>query len=88
MQGGFDEMGDRAEARLPYAQVRTWLQATGNDHLQLKRREAEIIFRRTGITFAVYTEGGDPERLIPFDIIPRILEAQEWTFLARGWSSA
>ena len=82
--GGFDEMGDRAEARLPYAQVRTWLQATGHDHLQLKRREAEIIFRRTGITFAVYTEGGDPERLIPFDIIPRILEAQEWAFLARG----
>jgi uncharacterized circularly permuted ATP-grasp superfamily protein len=84
MQGGFDEMEDRAGAQLPYAQVRAWLESTAHEHLQLKRREAEIIFRRTGITFAVYTEGGDPERLIPFDIIPRILEAEEWTVLARG----
>jgi uncharacterized circularly permuted ATP-grasp superfamily protein len=82
--GGFDEMENSAGARLPYAQVRAWLDATASEHLQLKRREAEIIFRRTGITFAVYTEGGDPERLIPFDIIPRILEAEEWAFLARG----
>ena len=50
----------------------------------LKRREAELIFRRIGITFAVYTEGGDPERLIPFDIIPRVLDAGEWALLARG----
>jgi uncharacterized circularly permuted ATP-grasp superfamily protein len=84
MQGGFDEMADRAGARLPYTQVQAWLDATAHEHLQLKRREAEIIFRRTGITFAVYTEGGDPERLIPFDIIPRILEAEEWAFLVRG----
>ena len=33
----------------------------------MKHREAEVLFRRIGITFAVYTEGGDPERLIPFD---------------------
>src|SRR5262249_35720233 len=44
----------------------------------------ERLFRRVGITFAVYTEGGDTERLIPFDIIPRILDAQEWALLERG----
>ena len=52
--------------------------------LELRRREAELLFRRIGITFAVYTEGGDPERLIPFDIIPRVLDAGEWARLARG----
>jgi uncharacterized circularly permuted ATP-grasp superfamily protein len=82
--GGFDEMQDGAQTRPSYTQVRAWLQVAAHEHLQLKRREAELIFRRTGITFAVYTEGGDPERLIPFDIIPRILEADEWAFLARG----
>ena len=42
-----------------------------------KREEAERLFRRIGITFAVYSEGGsDTERLIPFDIIPRVLDAE------------
>ena len=38
----------------------------------MKRREAEVLFQRIGVTFAVCTEGGDPERLIPFDLIPRV----------------
>ncbi|PIP97792.1 MAG: hypothetical protein COW75_03855, partial [Rhodobacterales bacterium CG18_big_fil_WC_8_21_14_2_50_71_9] len=37
-----------------------------------------------GITFAVYGEGGDPERLIPFDLIPRVFSAEEWRTLSRG----
>jgi uncharacterized circularly permuted ATP-grasp superfamily protein len=49
-----------------------------------KREEAERLFRSVGITFAVYTGDGDPERLIPFDIIPRVLDAAEWAFLERG----
>ena len=44
------------------------------------------MFRRIGITFAVYGEGGDPERIIPFDIVPRVLDAQEWAQLERGLS--
>jgi len=52
--------------------------------VKLKAREAEVLFRRSGITFAVYTEGGDPERLIPFDIIPRILDRKAWLLLERG----
>ena len=55
-----------------------------SDEQVAKLDEAELIFRRTGITFAVYTEGGDPERLIPFDIIPRVLDAREWSVLERG----
>ena len=50
----------------------------------MKRREAEVLFRRIGITFAVYTEGGDAERLIPFDLIPRVLAQAEWQRLRQG----
>jgi uncharacterized circularly permuted ATP-grasp superfamily protein len=82
----FDEMlgsGD-GTARPPYEGIRTWLSGMSDERLELKRLEAELIFRRTGITFAVYSEGGDPERLIPFDLIPRVLSADEWACLAQG----
>jgi uncharacterized circularly permuted ATP-grasp superfamily protein len=50
----------------------------------LKQAEAEALFRRIGITFAVYGEGGDPDRLIPFDMFPARLPAREWA----GWNAA
>ncbi len=84
MTSAFDEMGAAATPRPAYAGVARWLAETPRETLAAKLDEAELIFRRTGITFAVYTEGGDPERLIPFDIIPRILDAGEWAVLERG----
>jgi len=85
MVAAFDEMSGRdGRVRPAYAPIGDWLQRTPVDRLRRKRREAELLFRRIGITFAVYGEGGDPERLIPFDIIPRILDAGEWRLLARG----
>ena len=54
------------------------------DVLDFRRREAEHFFRRIGITFAVYGDAEAQERLIPFDVIPRILAAQEWQILQRG----
>ena len=81
----FDEMGPlEGPCRPAYEAVRQWLENTPRDLLELKRREAETLFRRIGITFAVYFQGGDPERLIPFDIVPRVLDANEWNFLERG----
>jgi uncharacterized circularly permuted ATP-grasp superfamily protein len=80
----FDEMREPAGVRPAYQGVQRWLEGAPADDIARKRREAEVIFRRIGITFAVYTEGGDPERLIPFDIIPRILGPDEWTLLATG----
>lgn len=77
-------MGWGSEVRAPYALIDAWLKNTPADHLALKRREAEVLFRRIGITFAVYTEGGDAERLIPFDLIPRVLAQAEWQNLRRG----
>ncbi|WP_372045113.1 MULTISPECIES: circularly permuted type 2 ATP-grasp protein [Tistrella] len=85
----FDEMSGWAGAdpdalRAAYAGIREWLAQTPHDRLHLKRREAEVLFRRIGITFAVYGEGGDPERILPFDLVPRIVTADEWSTLSRG----
>jgi uncharacterized circularly permuted ATP-grasp superfamily protein len=85
MRPFFDDMhGTDGEVRAAYAAIAAWLAETPPDVLQTKREEAERLFRRIGITFAVYTEGGDTERLIPFDIIPRVLDAEEWALLERG----
>jgi uncharacterized circularly permuted ATP-grasp superfamily protein len=86
-QGGsraFDEMNDPAGVRPAYAGIASWIERHGLEALGAKREEAEALFRRVGITFAVYGEGGDPERLIPFDVIPRILARSEWDRLAKG----
>jgi len=80
----FDEMSEAAGVRSPYSGIERWLRETPQEDLEHTRRAAELLFRRVGITFSVYSEGGDPERLIPFDIIPRVLDAQEWDLLARG----
>ncbi|GIX35107.1 MAG: hypothetical protein KatS3mg126_0886 [Lysobacteraceae bacterium] len=77
-------MGWGGEIRAPYALVEAWLKSLPPERWAAKRAEAELLFRRIGITFAVYTEGGDPERLIPFDLIPRVLAQAEWQHLARG----
>ena len=65
-----------------------WLARQPGDTMAKRREEAEVIFRRVGITFAVYGEkdedGVGAERLIPFDLIPRIIAAQEWRHLQRG----
>ncbi|MFN2376002.1 MAG: circularly permuted type 2 ATP-grasp protein [Candidatus Binatia bacterium] len=70
--------------RAAYEGIAAWLARTSPEERKLKALEAEVLFRRIGITFAVYTEGGDPERLIPFDIIPRILDRKAWHLLERG----
>jgi uncharacterized circularly permuted ATP-grasp superfamily protein len=70
--------------RPAYQQLAHWLDTIPKDVLDYRRKEAEFIFRRIGITFAVYGEAASTERLIPFDIIPRILNRSEWTKLSRG----
>ena len=57
---------------------------TSPEVLAQKKAEAEALFRRIGITFAVYGEGGDTERLIPFDMMPRVFTEAEWRKLERG----
>lgn len=81
----FDEMnGFDGETRAAYRSVKAWLDNTPPDLLEQRRLEAEALFRRFGITFAVYGAKDAEERLIPFDIIPRVLTAKEWSALEQG----
>jgi len=80
----FEMLGEKGEVRDCYAPVQHWVEETGIEGLKRRLLEAEAIFRRIGITFAVYGEGGDPERLIPFDLLPRIFTAAEWAHLEAG----
>ena len=75
--------GDGA-IRPAYAELAGWLDGMSPEVLLHRRREAELLFRRIGITFAVHGEVEAQERLIPFDVIPRILSGAEWSTLARG----
>jgi uncharacterized circularly permuted ATP-grasp superfamily protein len=81
----FDEMtGTDGSIRPPYEQLKAWLAGIAPDILDHRRREAELIFRRIGITFAVYGDADSTERLIPFDVLPRIISAREWDLVRRG----
>jgi uncharacterized circularly permuted ATP-grasp superfamily protein len=85
----FDEMNSApGVVREHYAAYARWLAAQPVDVMRSRREEAELIFRRVGITFAVYgakdEDGAGTERLIPFDLIPRIIPAQEWRDLKQG----
>ena len=89
----FDEMYSQLPpqsdlVRAHYRSYAHWLAQQGSDSMAARREQAEMIFRRVGITFAVYgakDEGGaGTERLIPFDLIPRIIPAAEWESMERG----
>jgi uncharacterized circularly permuted ATP-grasp superfamily protein len=81
----FDEMLGTSEApRAPYAAYNGWFEGEDIKHLRKKAVDAETFFRRTGITFNVYGQAEADERLIPFDVVPRIISAREWARLTRG----
>ena len=85
----FDEMNaSPTEVRAHYENYARWLAQQPPEVMAAKREEAEMIFRRVGITFAVYgakdETGAGSERLIPFDLIPRIIPAGEWARMQQG----
>jgi len=88
MQPMFDEMNGPARAvRDHYRTYDRWLSQQAPALMEARREEAEMIFRRVGITFAVYGDkdaGEGTERLIPFDLIPRIIPAHEWREMEKG----
>ena len=86
MSGFFNEMynSDGAQVRPHYREFEHWLSQQALDMLERKRIEADLNFRRVGITFAVYGSDAGTERLIPFDIIPRIIPSAEWSQLHLG----
>ena len=81
----FDEMfGADGQARSPYGAYQTWFNSEDLRELRRKSADAESFFRRTGITFNVYGQAEADERLIPFDIVPRVISGREWAKLTRG----
>ncbi|HRD84885.1 MAG TPA: circularly permuted type 2 ATP-grasp protein [Rubrivivax sp.] len=89
MKHPFDEMhATSGGVREHYRTYGAWLARQDEKSLSARREEAELIFRRVGITFAVYgakdEDGAGTERLIPFDLIPRIIPAAEWQQLQAG----
>ena len=81
----YNEMIDAKDGVRPYYQgYDEWLKATPPARIARKRAEADLAFHRVGITFAVYGEEAGKERLIPFDIIPRIIPAAEWKTMQSG----
>ena len=84
-QAFFDEMqAYGGDVRSIYRAYERWLEGVSTAQLAAKRAEAEVLFRRVGITFNVYGEEDGAERLIPFDVIPRLIAAKEWTTLSAG----
>ena len=85
MVTAYDEMyGSASVVRAHYGEFERWLAEQTPETMRFKRTEADLVFRRVGITFAVVGDDAGTERLIPFDVVPRILPATEWRQLEAG----
>ncbi len=85
--GAFDEIwgrGGPAKPRPEFIDLARWMQDTPSSEMDRRLQAAEAAFRQLGITFAVYGERDSSERIIPFDIVPRIFTHSEWTRLSEG----
>ncbi|MCQ4264211.1 hypothetical protein CXK91_20770 [Stutzerimonas stutzeri] len=81
----YDEMFDpQGGCRPHYQPFSSWLSSTPADMLAQRRREADLLFHRAGITFTLYGDEQGTERLIPFDTIPRSIPMSEWRMVERG----
>ena len=83
----FDEVWGQATDRAPregFEGFARWIAETPPQELDRRQRAAEAAFRQLGITFAVYGEDEAAERIIPFDIVPRMFTCAEWKRLKAG----
>ena len=83
----FDELWGSSGGAVPrpgFEPLAAWLSDTSEAELDRRQEAAEVAFRNLGITFNVYGEEEAAERIIPFDIVPRIFTADEWDRLSAG----
>ncbi len=83
--GFFDELVEGFGA--PHQGMETvfeYFNSLAIDELKSRQKNLEASMLNMGITFNVYSEEGGMERIIPIDIIPRIIRAKEWAVLERG----
>ena len=86
-RAAFDELWGTSRGKSPrpgFEPLAEWLSETSEIELDRRQEAAEVAFRNLGITFAVYGDEQESERIIPFDIVPRIFTAKEWDNLAAG----
>ncbi len=83
----FDEIwgsGGADRPRPEFADLSRWIADTPDAELARRQQSAEATFRQLGITFAVYGQEDSAERIIPFDIVPRVFTSREWSDLSEG----
>jgi uncharacterized circularly permuted ATP-grasp superfamily protein len=84
-EGFFDEMFDPESRVRPHARmVQDIIEALSDGQLLRYKHAAERLLLQLGITFNVYGDSAGAERIFPFDLIPRIIPADEWNYLERG----
>ncbi len=85
VNGLFDEMFDAGgEPRPHYASAAARLRAMGHETFTRRAKMADVTFRNQGITFNVYKDGAGVEKIFPFDLVPRIIPADEWELIEKG----
>lgn len=80
----FNEVYNKDKIRIPYLKIMDWANSLPKNIIVKKKNEAENLFKKIGITFSVYNNFDTSERLIPFDMFPRILTSLEWKKISRG----
>ena len=80
----FNEIYDKKRVRPLYVPIMNWAKSLPESTIIKRKSEAENLFKKIGITFSVYNNYDMSERLIPFDMFPRILSKSEWLKLQKG----
>src|SRR5215204_1532199 len=80
----WDEMFDSADIRAAYKNFVSAIEDLSSEQMNHKDELAKKLFMSQGITFTVYSSGEGIEKIFPFDIIPRIIKADEWNHIEIG----
>ncbi len=80
----YNEVFDNSKIRGPYSKIMDWAKSLPKNTIIKKKSQAENLFKKIGITFSVYNNFDTSERLIPFDMFPRIISSLEWIKISKG----
>ena len=80
----YNEIYKNSKVRKPYNKIFDWAKSLPENVIVRKKNEAESLFKKIGITFSVYNNFDSTERLIPFDMFPRIISGSEWKKIEKG----
>ncbi len=80
----YNEVYKKSKVRKFYYEIYDWAKSLPKNIIVKKKNEAENLFKKIGITFSVYNNFDSTERLIPFDMFPRIISGTEWKKIKKG----